>query len=89
MGLGVESRESSGERMTLSTLYGPDELKRGMKRTNVEPTHDKHAQRTSQEPSTCYQHRFEVGFVLLWHLNAAPTEHEPQRDRKARGKEQT
>ena len=83
-GFGVKIRESSGEAITLSTLYGPGELKRGMK-INVEPTHDKHAQGTGQDPSTCYQNPFEVGFVLLRHLDAAPTDHEPERRWKTRG----
>ena len=87
IGLGVKIRESSGETMTLSTLCGAGESTRGMEKRNVERTHDEHAQGTSQEPSACYQNRFKVSFVLLWHFNTTPTEHEPERGEKVRGKE--
>ena len=44
MGFGVENSENSGETMTLSMLYEPDESNRAkIKERNVVVTHDEHA----------------------------------------------
>ena len=83
MGFGVENRENRGETMTLSMLYKWDESEPRTNR-NVEVTHDKHAQRTGQEPNACNQNTFELGFELLRHRSAAPAEHEPARGKRGR-----
>jgi len=79
MGFGVESRENSGETMTLSMLWKPEGSEPGVSRRNGEVTHDEHAQGAGQESNTRHQNAFEVSSEPLRHRSAALGKHEPGR----------
>lgn len=87
IGLGVEIRESIGEMITLSTLYGQNESVKRWTKRSVEKTHDNCAYGTSQDPSARYQNPFEVGFVLLWHFNVGSTEHGARQEWESKGRQ--